>query len=205
MPPSHTPRPEPRPEPDAFDAPCAIHTNAGILDVLAPDPDKIRIEDIAHALAFLCRFNGHVRFHYSVAQHSILVAELVAARCGPELALSALLHDAAEAYLGDLISPLKALLPDFKRIEAIVARTIADKFGLAHPEPLAIKDADLAVLAAEREQVIAPTDKTAWRELPPAPEGLLIRPMSAEVVRVSFLERFKAYSGKERKRRGRHA
>jgi hypothetical protein len=194
MPSSPKPRAATRPEDARFSAPCAIHTNAGMLDVLAPDPDKIRIEDIAHALSFLCRFNGHVRFHYSVAQHSILVAELAAARRGGELALGALLHDAAEAYLGDMISPLKALLPDFKRIESVVAKAIAKKFGFAHPEPQAIKDADLAVLAAEREQVIAPTDKTAWRELPPAPEGLLIRPMTSEAARALFLERFRLYS-----------
>lgn len=169
---------------------CQIHTNAGILDVLAPDPDKIRIEDIAHALAFLCRFNGHVLFHYSVAQHSILVAKLVATRHGPELALAALLHDAAEAYLGDIISPLKALLPDFKRIEEIMAQAIAAKFSLPHPEPAAIKQADLAILAVEREEVIAPTDKTAWRVLPPKPEGVVIRPLPPEEVRAMFLKKF---------------
>ena len=173
---------------------CKVHTNAGILDVLNPDPKRIRIQDVAHALAFLCRFNGHVRFHYSVAQHSLLVATLVAERHGPRFALTALMHDAPEAFLGDLISPLKALLPDFKRIEEGLARTMAGKFGLVFPEPPEVKAADLAILAAERDQVIAPTDRTAWRELPPAPSGLVIRPMTPEQARNDFLSEFKRLS-----------
>jgi len=176
---------------------CNIHTNAGILDVLNPDPDKIRIEDIAHALAFVCRFNGHVRFHYSVAQHSLLVSDFIATRHGQELALTALLHDAAEAYLGDMISPLKVLMPDFKRIEDIMSRAIARKFGLVYPEPAEVKAADLAILAVEREQVIAPTDKTAWRELPPRPEGVVIRPTTPERVRELFLLRYEMLAGEE--------
>ncbi len=170
---------------------CKVHTNAGILDVLNPDPERIRIEDIAQSLAFLCRFNGHVKFHYSVAQHSLLVADLVCARHGPALALTALMHDAPEAYLGDLISPLKAVLPEFGRMEDILARAMAAKYGLAFPEPAEVKAADLAILAAERDQVIAPTDRTAWRELPPPPPGLVIGPQAPETVRSLFLKRFK--------------
>lgn len=171
---------------------CNIHTNAGILNVLDPDPERIRIEDVAHALAFLCRFNGHVRFHYSVAQHSLLVSEVVERRHGPALARTALLHDAPEAFLGDLISPLKALLPGFKALEDTLARVMAGKFGLVYPEPAEVKEADLAVLAAEREQVIAPTDRTAWRDLPAPPRGLVIRPQDPETVRDLFLARFAA-------------
>ena len=169
---------------------CNIHTNAGILDVSRPDPEKIRLEDIAWALAYICRFNGHVRFHYSVAQHSLLVAQLVQRRHGPRLALTALMHDAAEAYLGDMISPLKLILPDFKKLEEVLAKAIAAKFGLVHPEPAEVKLADLAVLAAEREQVIAPTDKTAWRELPAPPKDVLIEELQPQAVRRMFLERF---------------
>lgn len=173
---------------------CNVHTNAGILDVLNPDPERIRIEDVAHALAFLCRFNGHVRFHYSVAQHSLHVAALVAERHGPELALTALMHDAPEAFLGDMISPLKALMPDFKRIEEGLARTMAEKFHLRFPEPAEVKAADLAILAAERDQVIAPTDRTAWRELPPPPPGLVIQARTPEQVREEFVREFERLS-----------
>jgi hypothetical protein len=114
----------------------------------------------------------------------------VAERHGPDLALTALMHDAPEAFLGDLISPLKALLPDFKRIEEDLARTMADIFGLKFPEPPEVKAADLAILAAERDQVIAPTDRTAWRTLPPPPPGLVILPQPPEQVRSEFIREF---------------
>ena len=78
-------------------------------DLSSPQPEQVCTEDIAHALANCCRYAGHSRWHYSVAQHSLLVAEIVAAT-DPELALAALLHDAAEAYIGDWSSPLKALM-----------------------------------------------------------------------------------------------
>ncbi|MDP3133715.1 MAG: phosphohydrolase, partial [Burkholderiaceae bacterium] len=79
-----------------------------------PRIDGIDIEDIAHGLAYQCRFNGQTSAFYSVAQHSLMVADLVP----PALRRAALLHDAAEAYLGDMVKPLKALVPDFGHIEA---------------------------------------------------------------------------------------
>jgi len=82
-------------------------------DLLAPKADQVSTLDIAHALSQLCRFNGHTSRHYSVAQHSLLVASIVPA----EHQLAALLHDATEAYVGDMTRPLKALLPDFSAIE----------------------------------------------------------------------------------------
>ena len=70
---------------------------------LDPQQDQVDIEDIAHGLAYQCRFNGQTRYFYSVAQHSLIVAGLVPKR----LYLAALLHDAAEAYMGDMVKPLK--------------------------------------------------------------------------------------------------
>ena len=78
----------------------------GLVDVLTPEPNSIHIADIAHALSMICRYGGHVREYYSVAQHSCLVAQLLA----PRLRIYGLLHDAAEAYLGDVVSPLKGKL-----------------------------------------------------------------------------------------------
>lgn len=86
--------------------------------------DDVAIEDIAHGLAYQCRFNGQTREFYSVAQHSVMVMNLVP----EEHRLAALLHDAAEAYLGDMVKPLKNLFPAFSEIEAQVMATIGQRF-----------------------------------------------------------------------------
>ena len=107
-----------------------------------PHIDDVAIEDIAHGLAYQCRFNGQTRAFYSVAQHSLMVMSLVP----EELRFSALLHDAAEAYLGDMVKPLKNLFPEFSLIEAHVMEIIGHRFGLdlTHLDP-AIKQADAAL------------------------------------------------------------
>lgn len=86
-----------------------IRTWAGMyIDPFDPDPDVIRIDDIAHALSLICRYNGHVDHHYSVAQHSLEVVRFLQDKGAPtSVQLEGLLHDAAEAYMGDLASPLK--------------------------------------------------------------------------------------------------
>lgn len=90
-----------------------------------PQQDEIDIKDIALALANKCRFSGHTQF-FSVAEHSICVAY----RLPPSLRLAGLLHDAAEAYLGDIPSPLKHVLPDYKAIEKVNEAAIEEKFSL---------------------------------------------------------------------------
>lgn len=75
-----------------------------------PMPSMFNIKDIAVGLANTCRFNGHVKRYYSVAEHSVIVSQILTAQGKPGLALAGLLHDAAEAYLGDVISPIKGLL-----------------------------------------------------------------------------------------------
>lgn len=123
-------------------------------DLLAPRAEDVDMRDIAHALANLCRFNGHCRRHYSVAQHSVLVSHLVP----EEYALFGLLHDAGEAYVGDVLSPLKAVIPEFGVIEARVMAAIAERFALPwpfeSPAKCAIKHADLVALATERRDLI---------------------------------------------------
>lgn len=120
-----------------------------------PDPALIDIDDIAHSLAYQCRFNGHTAMFYSVAQHSMLVAEYLLAKA-PEHALWGLLHDAAEAYVGDVIRPLKRRLPGFARIEAPIEQAVAKRFGLPWPMPAVIKEADTAVLLGERRDLRPP-------------------------------------------------
>ncbi|MFZ5586120.1 MAG: phosphohydrolase [Thermodesulfobacteriota bacterium] len=117
-------------------------------------PDDIDILDISHALGFQCRFNGHTRHFYSVAEHSVLLSLAVA----PDLARWALMHDAAEAYVGDIIRPIKQALPVFKAAEEITLQAIAQAFGLSWPIPEEINGADLALLAAERLPIMGPSE-----------------------------------------------
>jgi hypothetical protein len=126
----------------------------------------VRLEDIVHSLSLMNSFNGAALFPYSVAQHSLHVASLLP----PALRLEGLLHDAAEAYIGDMVSPLKQIMPEYKAVEARINAVVADAFGLVHPEPAAVKQADLAVLAAERVQVFGPSYGPWYKDFPePAP------------------------------------
>lgn len=126
------------------------HSGAKV-HILQPDPSVIRQLDIAHALARTCRFNGHVGTFYSVAQHCLLVQH----HAPEELKLEALLHDATEAYLGDVIRPLKRLLPAYKKIERQWEAIIAEKYKL-DTSPAAtqvVKALDRRALITERKLV----------------------------------------------------
>lgn len=124
------------------------------VDLLHPDSEQIDPVDIAHALANQCRFNGHCKMFYSVAEHSLLGA----AMASPDLMLAryVLLHDAAEAYLGDIVSPLKGLLPTYQELEYDLWLAIAVRFDLPPRMPDAVKEIDQRMLATEREQVMSP-------------------------------------------------
>lgn len=130
--------------------------------VVDPSPDDVDIIDIAHALSMQCRFAGHVRWHYSVGQHSILVARVVE-RFQPDnrrLHLAALLHDASEAYLVDVPRPIKRL-PDFvvyRDMEKRCEWAIREHFGLTCevPDMLAIKAADEMLLRTECRDLMGP-------------------------------------------------
>lgn len=118
---------------------------------LAPAVDDIDPVDIAHALALLCRYGGHVRRFYSVAEHCVLMSRAVA----PEHALWALLHDAGEAYLGDLIRPLKHAMPEYRTVEDQLMTVICDRFGIDHECPAEVKLADNQILRDERGALMA--------------------------------------------------
>lgn len=118
-------------------------------DILDPASYDYDIEEIAHSLSNICRYTGHTNEFYSVAEHSVLVSRLVP----NNLAMCGLLHDAGEAYLGDVSSPLKALLPEYKAIELQVERAIASYFGIPFPFPPEIKDADNKMYWQERQDI----------------------------------------------------
>jgi hypothetical protein len=165
-----------------------VTASGRLLDLLNPRPEDVEPIDVAHALANACRFGGHVREFYSVAQHSVLVSRLVP----PGYELAALLHDAAEAYVGDLVRPLKALLQDFTAIEARVAAAVAARFGidaqdLDSPE---VRRADVVALLTERRDLL-PEARGTWAEEASglAPDRGRIQPRGPCTARAEFLQR----------------
>ena len=130
--------------------------------------ESIDIIDIAHALSNLCRYTGHTKSFYSVADHSILAALNV----NKEDRLVALLHDATEAYLNDISKPLKNLLPRYRELEDAVWLKIAEKFGLPAKLPLSVKDVDLRLLATEKRDLLAeePDEWTIIKDVKPYPK-----------------------------------
>ena len=141
-----------------------------------PDPEQLDIGDIARALANQCRFGGHCRVFYSVAQHSVIVSELVEERGGDvEDAFAALMHDAGEAYLGDMPHPLKHSRPlgaAFKAAEDHLEQALREHFAIKAGVP-EIKRADRALLACARRAFSAET--WHWPEL----EG--VQPLDLEL------------------------
>ena len=128
---------------------------------LDPRPEDIDLRDIGWALAHQCRYNGHGRFYYSVAEHSVLLSRHFGQGT---LAREALLHDAAEAYIGDVIRPLKRSLPQFVEIEANLERVIFDRFNLPSTIRDQVKAADTAILTDERNRLFDPgvCDAHGW-------------------------------------------
>lgn len=167
-------------------APTILTASGLYFNLLEPDGSDISIQDIAHGLSHICRFTGHVRTFYSVAEHSYHASYLVP----EEHALAALMHDAAEAYLGDVASPLKRQLPDYKAIEAKVEAAIFARFNLPAVLPDCVKHADRVLLATEKRDLM-PANRDTWTDLSGIePMPMQIIPMSAEIARQKFFERF---------------
>lgn len=172
-----------------------------IIYPLDPRPEDIDIRDVAHALSLQCRFAGHSRFHYSVAQHSVLVMNLLgfAPDLGQEdetdvpvgtLELTALLHDASETYLIDVPRPLKRSLPEYKVAEVAWERAVAERYALPFPMPKSVKWADEAALAIERDALFG-VQAQPWVDLPDPPLTMrIIERMYPEEVEMKFLEEF---------------
>lgn len=124
------------------------------------------VKDIAHALAHQCRYTGHSKQFFSVAEHSILVSRIVMdLKLGDPF--EALMHDAAEAYLSDIAAPWKALLPDYKKLEARIETPLREWAGLSTTLSDGVKRADWLALLIEARHLI-PSRATDWT----APEGI---------------------------------
>lgn len=128
----------------------SILTFTGQLFDFTTGNNVVQIDDIAHALANTCRYGGHCREFYSVAQHCVHASFIVP----KQDALWALLHDAAEAFVGDMPRPLKELLPDFRTIEKRVEREVLEPYGLIGEMPVSVHHADLVMLATERRDLM---------------------------------------------------
>lgn len=166
-------------------------------DLLRPSASMIKPPDIAHALSRLCRFNGHTRAHYSVAQHSMIVASLVPV----EHQLAALLHDAAEAYIGDMTRPLKAVMSEYQVIEHQIWLAVCDRFNIRPDLHACVKQADMVALATERRDLM-PEHPGAWdclRNVQPMKETIV--PLSADSASMMFFSQLMELMQSDHRRR----
>lgn len=149
-----------------------------------PNPDDIHVEDIAHTLSLLCRFGGHCREFYSVAEHSV--------RCSwnvpKEFQFEALMHDASEAYLVDMPRPIKNKLQGYRDLEANLDIIVREKFGLPAEMTDTCKWIDNTMLATERRDLM-PSTRAPWIWLPDPLEEI-ITPWSPKEAQEQFMKRF---------------
>lgn len=168
--------------------PTILTIEGEYFDFTAPEKWRGSIRTVAHALAHICRFGGHTRRFYSVAQHCVLMSYLVP----PEHALHALLHEAGEPFAGDMPAPLKMLLPEYKALEKRIEAAVLTRFNL-HPKlPDCIKRADLVLLATEQRDLMTRGAGEVWTSLEgvePLPRR--IRPWPIFWARWRFLWRYR--------------
>lgn len=182
----------------------ALETFTGkMFDVFDPDPNEIDIFDIAHHLALMTRFNGACKWHYSIAQHSILCADRAKDYHYPrpseeKLALALLMHDAAEAYVGDIVRPIKRTLTDFSVIENEVMDAINTRFDLPRVAEIrgykkAVKEVDNRMLVTEKLQLMSPKVRWAIEDIfePYELELDQWQPRVAELLFLSYFARFR--------------
>jgi 5'-deoxynucleotidase YfbR-like HD superfamily hydrolase len=164
---------------------CILTASGRYFNLREPERNEYSIGDIATALSRICRFVGHTKAFYSVAQHSVYVSRLLP----DKLALQGLMHDASEAYLGDVSYPLKGLLPEYRTLEKALEATIARVFGLPYPFDPAVKRADMVMLATERRDLMPEQDEP-W----PILSGVILSaetivPVSPDAARALFMQR----------------
>lgn len=159
--------------------------DGGWFDFTNPEGSQYSIEDIARGLSNIARFSGHTQVPYSVSQHSWIVSHIVP----EEYALQGLLHDAGEAFLGDVSKPLKNMLPDYMHIEDSCEAAVLKKFNLPFPLDKSVKIADTIAFVTERRdlQPDAPFDKM-YKNIKPLEET--IKPWTSKVAYKKFLQRY---------------
>lgn len=162
--------------------------NGKAFDFADPQPSDICIEDIAYALSRQCRYTGHTKFHYSVAQHCVLIAKLLPRH----LAFQGLMHDATEAYLADICAPAKKFLPDYNSLEQKIWEAVCLKFNIdvyLHP---VVKEYDLRITEDERLVLLpeTPDNLHFFGGHDVQPLGVSIKPWSTHTAKKMFIMYF---------------
>lgn len=176
--------------PSRFKLKPQIQMHSGkYFDFLEPEKSDFTITDIAWALSNICRYTGHCGQFYSVAEHSVRVSRIVPR----EHALAGLLHDAAEAFIGDVSSPLKQMLPDYRALEQRIERAVLGRFGITELHHC-IKEADLRMLLAEKRDLM-PICNESWAIPGIVADRTPIHPWGSHPSYIAFLDTFNALSG----------
>jgi len=157
-----------------------------------PDSDHVHINDIAASLSKQCRYAGHCLRFYSVAEHCCHLADVAP----DEHKLTALMHDASEAYLVDIPRPIKPLLREYKTIESNLMAVIGSKYGFDWPLPAAVTELDQAIMSDERAQNMVHMDVGAvtWGNALPA-LGITLQYWGPDKAEYEFLVRFQRLGG----------
>jgi hypothetical protein len=158
---------------------------------MAPLADEVDPEDIAHALGLICRYGGHSKIFYSVAEHCVLMSYAVR----PANALWALLHDATEAYVGDMVRPLKHAMPAYREAEGRIMLAVCDRFGLSYTCPAEVKAVDNRILRDERDALMS-VPPLPWLSIEQVePLGVTIEGWAPAEAKERFLARLDALPG----------
>lgn len=174
---------------------CIITVSGKRIFFNEPEKNEYDIGDIAHGLSHVCRWAGHTRTMMTVAQHSCIVADLL--WLDKEIALQGLMHDAAEAYLGDVTNPLKSMLPDYQKIEQEFDKALANSFNYSVPFHSLVKHADRMALAQECRDLF--NGFVTSLELPDPPDKPLVC-WAPHMAREQFMYRYFTLRGDEKQK-----
>jgi hypothetical protein len=168
-----------------------IKTASGLkFHIFHPSIKEVSLYDVAHSLSLLCRFNGHTPFLYTVGAHSIIGSYV----CEPIFAKDFLMHDSTESFIGDMATPLKREMSEFKKVENNIYKTIAEKFKVSNPLPKEIKEMDKLMFMMEWVYLMS-GKKPNGIELPMSKKRFMsIATLPPEKIERLFIKRFRELS-----------